>query len=50
LFATADYLPGDELAIVIGGDNLDDPPLTKYFPELQQASVQDEIKRTGTSS
>lgn len=50
LLDSTDYIPEDELAVVVGGDNIGDPPLTKYFPELQQYSVRDEIQRAGMSA
>jgi hypothetical protein len=47
LFDTEDYVSEEEDLVEIGGENYGDPPITKYFPELGQDEVKEEIKRRG---
>jgi hypothetical protein len=47
LFDTEDYVSESEDLVEIGGESYGDLPITKYFPELGQDAVKEDIKRRG---
>lgn len=47
LFDTEDYVSEDEDLVEVGGEGYGDLPITKYFPELDQQEVKEDIKSRG---
>lgn len=45
LFDSGGFLAADDLLLTVGDDGDEDPPLTKYLPELEREEIMAEILR-----
>jgi hypothetical protein len=48
IFDSEEYVSSDELIYKVGGGGAEDPPLSKYLPEINDSSVIEEIIVHGT--